>query len=348
MRWRALILTIAVLLLVSGCDRLRARQTALRTQTPLPAAETTPDEADLHLKLVEQMIDKQLYHAALAHLQALESKQKLSPNALYLRADALRRLGRTDEATAVYKQLLRTSSAGLAYHGLGLIAANSGSMLDAVKNFKTAVELRPVDARLRNDLGYALLLAGDPGEAHFQLVTAQELGGDETRTRMNLLLLLFIEGDVQAAERFAEQYQIDPEAVERMRARAVVLAPAPGVATPTPPVAATPKPVKPAKAARTSTTVATPAKPAPAKSTPAAPAPAKDKTVPDEPKALSRDAPPPPPAPEPLTEEPAAVLEPEPAPSEQPVHSTTTESNTEQGEPATPAAAPAESTSQGG
>lgn len=342
MRWRALVLTVAVLLLVSGCDRLRARQAAFRTQTPPPAAETTPDEADLHLKLVEQMIDKQLYHAALAHLQALEARQKLSPHALYLRGDALRRLGRTDEATAVYKQLLRTSSAGLAYHGLGLIAANSGSMLDAVKDFKTAVELRPVDARLRNDLGYALLLAGDPGEAHFQLVTAQELGGDETRTRMNLLLLLFIEGDVQAAERFAEQYQIDPEAVERLRARAAVLAPAPAA---TPPLAATPEPTK---AAPTSTTAAAPAKAAPAKPAPAAPAPAQDKAAPDEPKALSNDAPPPPPAPEPLTEEPAPATESEPKPAKLPVDATPTESNTEQGEPATPAAAPAESTSQGG
>ncbi|RCX29783.1 hypothetical protein DFQ59_10615 [Thioalbus denitrificans] len=223
MKRRLLSAALVLLLLSSPGCALRNGATAGNEAKPVASgkAQATEEDKELHIRLVQEMLDKKLYHAALAHLQAMENQGKLTLDARYLRAEALRRIGRLTESRALYRGLLDSSMAGLAHHGLGLIAAENNDDLEAaVLHFRTATELRPVDSRIRNDLGYALLLRGAFDEAEFQLNTAMELGGDDKRTQRNLLLLLMARGDMAAAERFAAQAAIDPAETARLRGRA--------------------------------------------------------------------------------------------------------------------------------
>jgi Flp pilus assembly protein TadD len=211
---RRLLSAALVLLLLSGPGcALRNGATAGNEAKPVASgkAQATEEDKELHIRLVQEMLDKKLYHAALAHLQAMENQGKLTLDARYLRAEALRRIGRLTESRALYRSLLDSTMAGLAHHGLGLIAAENNDDLEAaVLHFRTATELRPVDSRIRNDLD----------EAEFQLNTAMELGGDDKRTQRNLLLLLMARGDMAEAERFAAQAAVDPAETARLRGRA--------------------------------------------------------------------------------------------------------------------------------
>lgn len=225
---RTLVSTVLLLFLISGSG-CALRQSASAREQANPTASGHPprtteagEDEELHMKMVQEMLDKRLYHAALAHLQALESKKgKLTDKGRYLRAEALRRIQRLTEARALYRSLLDTPLAALGHHGLGLIAAENNDDLEAaVLHFTRASELRPVDARIRNDLGYALLLQGAFDEARFQLTTALELGGDEMRTQRNLLLLHYASGDLTGGQRLAEHFAIDPNEAEHLRTRA--------------------------------------------------------------------------------------------------------------------------------
>ncbi len=169
----------------------------------------------LHLELIEKMLDRGRPHAALAHLDALEPEASARAEARLLRAESLRRLGRVDEADAVYRELLGSEVAALAHRGLGRIAADAGDVERAVAEMRRARDLRPTSDRIRNDLGYALLLAGDHEAARVELVTALELGGGE-RVARNLLLLLLLEDRIGAAESFAREHDIDAPSVSRL------------------------------------------------------------------------------------------------------------------------------------
>lgn len=224
---RTLVPAVLLLFLISGSGcALRQGATAREQANPTasgqaPRSAEAGEDEELHLKMVQEMLDKRLYHAALAHLQALESKKgELTDKGRYLRAEALRRIQRLTEARALYRSLLDTPLAALGHHGLGLIAAENNDDLEAaVLHFTRATELRPVDARIRNDLGYALLLQGAFDEARFQLTTALELGGDEKRTQRNLLLLHYARGDQAGGLRLAEHFAIEPNEAEHLRTR---------------------------------------------------------------------------------------------------------------------------------
>lgn len=222
---RTLVSAVLLLFLISGSGCALRQGASTREQANPTASASTAikagEDEELHLKMVQEMLDKRLYHAALAHLQALESKKgKLTNNGRYLRAEALRRIQRLTEARALYRSLLDTPLAALGHHGLGLIAAENNDDLEAaVLHFTRATELRPVDARIRNDLGYALLLQGAFDEARFQLTTALELGGDEKRTQRNLLLLHHARGEPAEARRLAEHFAIEPNEAEHLRSR---------------------------------------------------------------------------------------------------------------------------------
>lgn len=180
---------------------------------PPPAARR--DAPGLHLELIEKLLDSGRPRAALAHLEALEADAAARPDAQLLRAETLRRLGRPEEARALYATLLDTESAALAQRGLGLLAARDGDLAGAVARLRRARELRPTSDRIRNDLGYALILSGELDGAREELVTALELGAGSRAVR-NLLLLLLLEGRTGEAESFAVEHAIAPRTVSRL------------------------------------------------------------------------------------------------------------------------------------
>ncbi len=184
-----------------------------------------PRALSLHLSLVERMLSSGRPFAALAHLDALSSQQGRAAGARWLRAEALRQIGSLDEARRAYEQLSGEGEySGLAQRGLGLLAASEGQLDLAVAHLRRARDLLPTDARIRNDLGYAELLRGMLSESEHELRTAIELAPSDGRAARNLLLLLFVRGLEREAVEWSQARAFDSSTVERIRARAAMLA----------------------------------------------------------------------------------------------------------------------------
>ncbi|MGM0449424.1 MAG: tetratricopeptide repeat protein [Pseudomonadota bacterium] len=165
----------------------------------------------MHFDLIEQMADQGRDRAALAHLDALESIQITVPvEARLLRAHALRRLGETEPARELYREIEKTCMPGEGLRGLALLAAERGDLDDAIETFGEAIQKRPVDARLRNDLGYAYMLQGKLEKAQEHLETARELGAGE-KAASNLVVLLIRQERYDQARSLAKEAGIDEQ-----------------------------------------------------------------------------------------------------------------------------------------
>jgi Flp pilus assembly protein TadD len=184
-------------------------------------AESQPrsDPPRLHLELIEKMLESGKAHAALAHLDGLSPKEAAAPTARLLRGEALRRMDRLDAAWRVYEPLLLTDAAAPAWRGLALIKAEQGDLETSIAWLRRARDLQPTTARIRNDLGYALLLRGELADAENELITALELEGSRRAAR-NLVLVLLLENQDESAQRLAERHKIGDAGLERLRQRA--------------------------------------------------------------------------------------------------------------------------------
>lgn len=195
----------------------------------------------LYIELVRKMIEKDQLYAALAHLDAQEQKYGPEPASRLLRAEVLRKLGRSNQAAAMYKSLIDDGLfRGRAHHGLGLIKVtrNLGA---GIKHLKKAANLRPTDARIRNDLGYALLKAGRGADALLNLATAYQLEGGSTLARNNYIVALLVEGDARKARRIAAEANLTKKTMSNLQERAARLARNAGYVTKTASVPTAPR-----------------------------------------------------------------------------------------------------------
>ncbi|WP_295718809.1 tetratricopeptide repeat protein [uncultured Halovibrio sp.] len=182
-----------------------------RAERPLACGPELEGRAAMHFDLIEQMADQGRDRAALAHLDALSSIQITVPvEAKLLRAHAHRRLGESDKARDLYIEIAGSCMPGQGMRGLALLAAQRGDVQEAVERFRKAIDHRPVDARLRNDLGYAYLLQGRLDKAREELETARELGGGE-KAVSNLIVLLLHQGEYDKARSIASESGIDEQ-----------------------------------------------------------------------------------------------------------------------------------------
>jgi len=210
-------LALLVCLIGAGCVTERgpgSSTTSLAAESAPP-----PDPKQLHLELIEKMLEDGRAHAALAHLDALPPDEAAAPSARLLRAEALRRTHQLDAAWKVYEPLLITEAAAAAWRGLALIKAEQGDLETSVAWLRRARDLQPTAARIRNDLGYALLLRGELEPARIELVTALELESSR-RTARNLVLVLLLEDQLDGAQRLAQRHGIDEAGFERLQRRA--------------------------------------------------------------------------------------------------------------------------------
>lgn len=185
----------------------------------LDQARGPEENRRLHTDLVQQMIEQDRLYAGLAHLEAQEKEFGTTEELRLLRAEILRKLGRTGEAERLYEGLLNTRYAGRAQHGLGLIYARRDLAL-GTRYLRRAVELRPTDARIRNDLGYALMRQGDLEEARLHLATAFQLDDGAALSRNNYILLLLLEGNEAEARRVAATSEVTSSLMSELRAQA--------------------------------------------------------------------------------------------------------------------------------
>jgi tight adherence protein D len=202
----------------AGCVTERAEHRGPELADTLSPA----DQPRLHLELIAKMLEGGRAHAALAHLDALTPDAAAEPAARLLRAEALRRIGQTDSAWKIYESLLVTDAAAPAWRGLALIKIDQGDLETGITWLRKARDLQPTSGRIRNDLGYALMLRGELAQAKLELVTGLELDGSR-RTARNLVMALLLGGETEAAEQLAQREKISGPALEKLRRRAEVL-----------------------------------------------------------------------------------------------------------------------------
>lgn len=216
---RNLIVMLWAVALVSGCSGFQPQPGGSSPEQLLSEARGPEENRRLHTDLIRQMIDQDRLYAAYAHLEAQERNFGDNLELKLLRAEIQRKLGRNVQAEADYKALLNTPYAGYAQHGLGLIYARQ-NIARGTEYLRKAVELRPTDARIRNDLGYALIRQNKLAEARLHLATAFQLDSDSNLSRNNYLLLLILEDDRAGIRRVARETQISPQQMARIEQQA--------------------------------------------------------------------------------------------------------------------------------
>lgn len=208
---------ILLVLLASACAHTGRDDAAPVMDGVDYCGEKLDADTAMRLDLIETLMREGRLHAGLAHLDNLGSD---ALRARYLRAEMLRQSGRHEEASGYYHGLLGTCMAGHGHHGLGLIAGRSDRLDEALNQLQTAVRALPVNARLRNDFGYALLLDGQYERARREFLTALELDEPADLAQSNMVLLLFVSGEAGRAEAFADRAGIDREALALLRRQA--------------------------------------------------------------------------------------------------------------------------------
>jgi len=204
-------------LMLTGCAQWPASSSSL-DQTEPGACEAGSSPADnTRLASIEQMVNEGKLYAALAQLDALGNT---SPKARMIRADALRRIDKDKEAQALYVGLTGSCMSGRAHHGLGLLAAHRGDQADSIAHLKQARLALPTAPDVRNDLGYAFLLAGMLDDAQFEFLTALDLHPQDARATRNLVLLSFKRGDAGKAYQLAAKLGLDTPTTDRLALQA--------------------------------------------------------------------------------------------------------------------------------
>lgn len=225
--------TVLAVLLATGCvtESRRAVDQAVGAEIP---TDTPASQRQVHVDLIRKMLDQEQYYAALAHIQGQVRESGGNDELRLLEADARRKLGQRVEAQAIYRELLKTRYAAEAYHGLGLTNVKADLRV-AVWQLQQAVQRRPTNAQMRNDLGYALMMAGRHAEALPELATAVELesGSGSAKARTNLILLMLVTGDEAAVRRLVQQSGMSDADLAGLRrqAQSLVRRPAPKAAT---------------------------------------------------------------------------------------------------------------------
>jgi Flp pilus assembly protein TadD len=219
-----LLTSILLCALLAGCATQQRRQMEQVVEEQVPA-DTPERRRQVHADLIRGMLAGGQYYAAIAHIQAQVQQAGSTPQLRLFEAEARRKLGQDEPARALYRELLKLRDhAADAYYGLGLISAKTDLKL-AVWQLQQAVQRRPADAEMRNDLGYALMLARRYPEAMNELSTAVELDAarGEPRARNNLVLLMLVTGDETAVRRLVRETGMSDDTLAGLRRRAQAL-----------------------------------------------------------------------------------------------------------------------------
>ena len=206
-------------LLLTACVQQAARRPPPPADDYPPAAPDAAKLGEIRDDVIRGLLDKGQYYAALAHIEEQKQQAPDSVQLTYLEAETRRKLGQTSQADVLYRRLMGSSMEGKAWHGIGLMAARTD--LDAaIKAMRNAVAKMPTDVEIRNDLGYALMEAGRYTEALPQLSTAAELAPAQLKSRNNLIILMLLTGNQDAADKMGKEAGATADTMKRLRSDA--------------------------------------------------------------------------------------------------------------------------------
>lgn len=171
---------------------------AARTQ---PSSAATADEDNLFLSIVQGLIEQRRQGAALAFLDSYSASGRTpSPRYWLLRGNALLGLGRNPEAFSAFAMLDDTPLAAHGWNGKGRTAASAKDWQTAAADFDEAVKKEPADADFLNNLAFADMRLGKPGDSATWLRQAHELAPNSDLIRNNLIIALTLKGDRNGAD----------------------------------------------------------------------------------------------------------------------------------------------------
>lgn len=183
---------------------------ALHALHDLVRAASAPREA-LHVAAV-LCLETGAPADALLYADRLIAAEPADGDAYLLRGQALRELGRFDEAFAAFTQIttLRAPDAGL-HLNLGLLHHRAAQYAQAEAAYRAALALDPGNAGVWNNLGLLLDDIGRPAEACEALTTSISIAPQISATHNNLGATLASQGHYAAAAAAHQQaLDIDP------------------------------------------------------------------------------------------------------------------------------------------
>ncbi|MEQ4617217.1 MAG: tetratricopeptide repeat protein [Corticimicrobacter sp.] len=212
-----LLLSCLIGIFLSGCGMSQAesawqfmqeqqeQQAQMRRHEFDEARRQAQDTPAMLVRLIRENQQQGRYFAALAYINVHQARFGRTPELTALEAESLRRTGQIAPSTQAYQALLRTPLAAQGWHGLGLLAAGNGDLIQAIEHLERATGMEPANPEMLNDLGYARLAAGDPAGARLPLGQAAELAPDNPVFLSNMAILLLMQNDPAAASRLMDQ-----------------------------------------------------------------------------------------------------------------------------------------------
>ncbi|MFC0204663.1 tetratricopeptide repeat protein [Novosphingobium soli] len=192
------------------------------TAAPVGAAELTHDAASeastrgLYLALIRQARTDGRPRAAIAYLDDFDRRHPDDRDAQILRVNCLLDLSRVDEARRALARIPASDHSGAALAIRGHVMAAQGDWTGASAQYTAALQASPADPFIANALGYALLRAGQAQAAVEALRSAGDLAPDDAVLRNNLILALTVSGRLGEAEALLARVQ---DGGERSRLR---------------------------------------------------------------------------------------------------------------------------------
>lgn len=199
-------LSLITVILMTGACASTASQSSYQAASNCNAMLSK--EQMVHLDLVQNLIEKDQYYSALAHL---EGEAHGSPRALWLRAEAQRKTGLLSEAYSSYRDLSLSCMTAAGHSGMAKILATRGDLAVAHQHMLKARRLAPTSADIRNDYGFILLAMRDFKAAQREFMTALQLQPGHSVAIRNMVISLILDGDSRTALRMASNNNIDEQ-----------------------------------------------------------------------------------------------------------------------------------------
>ncbi len=204
MSWRVL----PLLLLLACAAKQRAPAPPIE---PAPAWATPEGQREARAELVESMLQAHQSEAALRLLNQMRASGADEPDLDVLQARALRQIGLREDALALLDTRRHRRDAA-AQNELGILAMDEQDITTAIERFRRAKKLDADNPDYPNNLGFALMSAGRPGEAIAVLREALQRDATRARTRNNLGFALVADGLEQEAYRVFRSATSEDEA----------------------------------------------------------------------------------------------------------------------------------------
>ncbi|MCQ9616986.1 tetratricopeptide repeat protein [Paenalcaligenes niemegkensis] len=213
-------LSVVALLALAGCsgsgmesayqliEQQQSQQALIRKHEADEWKKNAPNQREIALNTISEVQQQGRYFASLAFIDAYVSEFGRNAEIDVMQAEALRSTGQFEESQALYESLVAGSEAALAHRGLGLLAGQQQNYPQAARHLSKAVQLRPTDARLLSDLGFAQLRSHQLAQARVSLGKAAELDPENAKVLSNLALYLLVDGQEQRAQAVMAQLKI--------------------------------------------------------------------------------------------------------------------------------------------